>query len=197
MLNQLSFDAGEADGYMGPLTAKAIRRFQKTHGLKPDGQMSEDVMRTLYRAAGKGVPTNGRVYVRQDFKPLFTAPVKIHGGDEPLGSHLLTAMQFTAAGTRTRWRAVTLTRGSDINRLSRLRLSSIDAWEIPIAIDFAGTFAGRGSSAHEALSRIEIPDDIRQRINELLTPGSSVAITNDGISQETTPDGTDFIVLMQ
>jgi len=31
----------------------------------------------------------------------------------------------------------------------------------------------------------------------MLTPGSSLAITNDGISRETTPKGTDFVVLMQ
>ncbi len=31
----------------------------------------------------------------------------------------------------------------------------------------------------------------------MLTPGSSLAITNDGISQETTPKGTNFVVLMQ
>ncbi len=53
------------------------------------------------------------------------------------------------------------------------------------------------SSAQEALSRIVIPGDVRERISAMLNPGSSLAITNDGISRETTPKGTDFIVLMQ
>ena len=51
------------------------------------------------------------------------------------------------------------------------------------------------STAREALDRIEIPDSIRQRISELLTPGSSLAISDDGLSIETFPKGTDFVVL--
>jgi hypothetical protein len=50
------------------------------------------------------------------------------------------------------------------------------------------------SDANTALDRIEIPQDAIQQISELLTPGSSLMISDYGISSETGPY-TDFIVL--
>jgi hypothetical protein len=49
-------------------------------------------------------------------------------------------------------------------------------------------------NANAALNRIEIPQDVTARIAELLTPGSSLIISDYGISGETGQD-TDFIVL--
>ena len=48
--------------------------------------------------------------------------------------------------------------------------------------------------ANAALDRIEIPQDANQQISELLMPGSSLIISDYGISSETGPY-TDFIVL--
>jgi len=49
-------------------------------------------------------------------------------------------------------------------------------------------------NANAAFNRIEIPQDAAERIAELLTPGSSLIISDYGISGETGTD-TDFIVL--
>lgn len=51
-----------------------------------------------------------------------------------------------------------------------------------------------GASARGALNRIEIPDALRRKIEDMLTPGSSVIISDHGIGRET-GRGTDFIVL--
>jgi len=48
--------------------------------------------------------------------------------------------------------------------------------------------------AAAALSRIEIPQNAVERITQLLTPGSSLIISDHGISDETGAQ-TDFIVL--
>ena len=48
--------------------------------------------------------------------------------------------------------------------------------------------------ANTVLERIEIRQDAVDRISELLTPGSSLIISDYGISHETGRD-TDFIVL--
>jgi hypothetical protein len=48
--------------------------------------------------------------------------------------------------------------------------------------------------ADAALDRVEIPQETVERISELLTPGSSLVISDYGISSETGKD-TDFIVL--
>jgi hypothetical protein len=48
--------------------------------------------------------------------------------------------------------------------------------------------------ANAALDRIEIPRDTVERISELLTPASSLIISDNGFSHETGKD-TDFIVV--
>jgi hypothetical protein len=50
------------------------------------------------------------------------------------------------------------------------------------------------NKANAALDRIEIPQDVVDRISELLTPASSVIISDYGISLETGKN-TDFIVV--
>ena len=50
-----------------------------------------------------------------------------------------------------------------------------------------------GTSA--ALDRIEIPQDVAERISQLLTPGSSLILSDYELSTETGND-TDFIVVM-
>ncbi len=192
VLNRLGFDAGEPDGYMGPQTAGAITGFQKSTGLRPTGLMSDTLLAALHAAAGLGEPSNGRLYVRQDFKPLFDAPVTIAGDDKPLGSHHFTVLHFDKRNGDANWLATTLTRGT---YAGRIRVSS--AGELPIGDNASFAPYVPSSSAEEALGRIDIPQATRDRINRILTPGSSLAITNDGISKETTPEGTDFIVLMQ
>jgi hypothetical protein len=49
--------------------------------------------------------------------------------------------------------------------------------------------------ARAALDRIEIPQDIIDRISEIISPGSSLIISDEGVSTETGED-TDFVILM-
>lgn len=194
MLNELQFGAGDVDGWMGPDTSKAIRRFEKTYGLEPSGTMSQALIEKLYEVLGKGKPLNGHLYVRQNFKPVFDIPVLIKDGDKPLGSHVFTAMHFEPDDGETRWLGITLTKGSGGNKTygRQARHKKKDLDEVVLT-----ERPPEPSSAEEALSRMQLPDEVRTRISKMLTPGSSLAITNDGISRETTPKGTDFIVLMQ
>ena len=50
-------------------------------------------------------------------------------------------------------------------------------------------------NANTALDRIEIPQDVVERVSELLSPSSSLTISDYGLSRETGND-TDFIVVM-
>lgn len=196
MLNELSFGAGDVDGWMGPDTAQAIRRFQATYGLEKNGLMSPELVAKLYEVLDRGEPLNGHLYVRQNFKPVFDVPVLIKDGDKPLGSHMFTAMHFEPGDEKTRWLSVTLTKGSGKNaaygRIAKKKKKKDETDDVVLT-----EAPPEASSAQEALSRIVIPGDVRERISKMLNPGSSLAITNDGISRETTPKGTDFIVLMQ
>ena len=49
-LKQLGFDAGKADGWFGKKTAKAVRAFQKSKGLKVDGDPGPNTLKAMLNA---------------------------------------------------------------------------------------------------------------------------------------------------
>ena len=49
-LNQLGFDAGDADGILGPATRKGVRGFQETVGLIADGYPSKETVEAVMNA---------------------------------------------------------------------------------------------------------------------------------------------------
>lgn len=52
----------------------------------------------------------------------------------------------------------------------------------------------QGDDSAEALDRLEIPNDLRQKISERLTPGSSVIVGDTAINTAGLPKGADFLV---
>jgi peptidoglycan hydrolase-like protein with peptidoglycan-binding domain len=52
----------------------------------------------------------------------------------------------------------------------------------------------QGDAAGGALDRLEIPNGLRQKISERLTPGSSLIIGDTAINSATLPKGADFLV---
>jgi L,D-transpeptidase catalytic domain len=128
-----------------------------------------------------------KLFVRQGFSPLFDVPVKIENPEEPLGTHVFTAMQFQNEGTAIRWNVVTIPdefpRRSERATKARAAPAKQIAPSVPLP-----------DKANAALDRIEIPQDTVEKISELLTPASSLIISDDGFSHETGND-TDFIVL--
>ncbi|HXQ84611.1 MAG TPA: L,D-transpeptidase, partial [Xanthobacteraceae bacterium] len=46
----------------------------------------------------------------------------------------------------------------------------------------------------QALARIDIPQDVVDHISEMMVPGSSLVVSDQGLGDET-GDGTDFIVV--
>jgi hypothetical protein len=118
-----------------------------------------------------------RLFVRRGFTPLFDVPITIRNLAEPLGTHVFSVMESQNEGTATRWTVVSVPEKSSLILPPRSHRE-------PLMPD----------KANAALERIEIPQDIVDRITQLLTPGSSLIISDHGISRETGKD-TDFIVL--
>jgi hypothetical protein len=133
----------------------------------------------------------GKVFVRKGFEPVFNVPVKIANPDQPLGNHVFTAVELINDGAAMRWLAVTVPserrvvdRSHNNSRNNKGRRNT--------TVDVVQTAAS--PSASEALDRIEIPQETLTRISELLTPGASLTISDQGLGPET-GSGTDFIVL--
>jgi L,D-transpeptidase catalytic domain len=128
----------------------------------------------------------GRIFVRQGFVPLFDMPVVIDDPEQPLGTHVFTAMEVTDNGTR--WNLMTVpTEPAGLVEQRDSRRKSREPSRPAIQLKSP-------SSAAEALDRIQMPKDAVDRISELLIPGSSLVIADEGLGRET-GRYTEFIVL--
>jgi len=127
-----------------------------------------------------------KLFVRQGFTPLFDVPVKIENPEEPLGTHVFTAMEYQNEGTAIRWSVVSIP-----EELPRMSEPATKGREAPARQTAPGPLPDK---ANAALNRIEMSQDTVEKISELLTPASSLIVSDNGISQETGKD-TDFIVV--
>ncbi|WP_234682609.1 L,D-transpeptidase family protein [Bradyrhizobium monzae] len=136
---------------------------------------------------------DSKLYVRQNFAPLFDVPVTIAASDRPLGTHVFTAEVDKTDSNALHWSVVSLpvavraaAREDDGHVTRRQRGAAV----IPVAAKPVIT----PDSPAEALDRIMIPADAMAKINEMLTTGGSVIVSDQGINQGETGEGTDFIV---
>jgi hypothetical protein len=128
----------------------------------------------------------GKLFVRQGFTPLFDVPVSIQTPEESLGTHVFTAVEFQNESETFRWTVVSIPEKSPRAPYRQRVLGK------PIAETI--TPASSPGKANAALDRIEIPQDVVERISALMTPGSSLILSDYAISEETGKD-TDFIVV--
>jgi hypothetical protein len=120
---------------------------------------------------------------------VFDVPVTIRDPELPLGTHVLTAMELKDDGAAYRWAAVSIPsdypRGTAAEQPSRNRRDKAVKVSLP---------APALPTAADALGRIEMPKEASDRISEILSPGFSLIISDNGISDETGSD-TDFVIL--
>jgi peptidoglycan hydrolase-like protein with peptidoglycan-binding domain len=151
------------DGTIGKITVRAIKAFQNANGMPETGVFNDALVKKVYEVAGKDEPPAGHLFVRQEFDDVFDAPVDFRNPEEPLGTHVYTALNFAPGDRKIRWTV--------------------------IDVDDNG---GDGSGA---LDRLEMPSDIRQKISERLTPGSTFIVADTSINSAGLPKGGDFVVL--
>ena len=182
MLSRLGFEAGAADGYTGEMTISAINGFKRWKGLKTTGPLLTDAFVTaLYASAGEDHPLSGQIMVRQDFKPLFEAAIDIKDPEVALGTHFFEAVSVDRAAGNAEWNGVTLE--NHLPAAARKRLG-ISVTEPPGGFD----------QLSAVLGRLEIPAEIRSRIEQELSSGSSITVS-DISHQLETGTGTDFITV--
>jgi hypothetical protein len=136
---------------------------------------------------------DNKLYVRQNFAPLFDVPVTIAASDRPLGTHVFTAEFDKNDPNALHWTVVTVPptaraamRDSDEPRHSRRKGKSAPAVEAkPAPVP---------DTPAEALDRITIPPDVMARIMAAMNNGGSIVVSDQGINQGETGEYTDFIV---
>jgi hypothetical protein len=139
---------------------------------------------------------DSKLYVRQNFQPLFEVPVTIAPSDRPIGTHVFTAEVDKTDTNVLKWSVVTVPpsaraamRGSDEPRSSRRKgkgksvPAPVEARPQPLP-----------DSPTEALNRVTIPPEVMTRLSEVMTTGASIVVSDQGIAQGETGEYTDFIV---
>jgi hypothetical protein len=107
----------------------------------------------------------GKLFVRKGFQPVLETKVTIASPDQPLGTHVFTALATDEAAGSARWQVVSVP--------SSAKAAKLDA--------------------AAALDRIGIPEETRAQISALMSPGASLIVSDNGLGTET-GKGTDFIV---
>jgi lipoprotein-anchoring transpeptidase ErfK/SrfK len=137
---------------------------------------------------------DSRLYVRQNFAPLFDVPVTIAPSDRPLGTHVFTVAVDKDDLNILHWSVVSLPtparyaeRRDEDERVSRQR-------KVAGAVEMK---APAPDNPAEALDRLTIPADAKARIAEVLSTGSSIIVSDQGIAGGETGEGTDFIVSLR
>ena len=125
-----------------------------------------------------------RLYVRQAFKPVLEVPVTIQDPGRPVGTHVFTATGSIDGTSDLRWTVVSLKGGHGDARVASAR-GAPDVEPAP----------ADASGAKAALDRIAIPADVADRIAGMISPRSSVIVSDEALSPET-GKGTEFVVVM-
>jgi lipoprotein-anchoring transpeptidase ErfK/SrfK len=139
---------------------------------------------------------DSKLYVRQNFAPLFDVPVTIAPSDRPLGTHVFTAQVDKDDANVLHWSVVSLPvparhaerRDEDERALRRRKIAGATVEPKPLPVP---------DSPAEALDRLSIPADAMARITEALSTGGSIIVSDQGIGAGETGEGTDFIVSLR
>src|SRR5262249_55111482 len=153
-------------------------------------QAAQEAVRALEPASMFISRKTQRLYVRRAFQPIWESPVTILDADRPMGTHVFTAMERTDGDPGMRWSAVTLDDG-------RPRAAALEP---------QGRARGGGgqiveqtltdpNSAKIALDRIVIPKDALDRIAGMVSPRSSLIVSDEELSAENGKD-TEFVVVL-
>ena len=110
------------DGTFGKATAAAIKEFQRANGLPENGALKDELVSKIYEAAGRPMPPEGHLFVRQGFSRVFDVPIAFRKPDEPLGTHFYTALPFAPGASKARWVAFSWEGGDAAKALDRLEI---------------------------------------------------------------------------
>jgi L,D-transpeptidase catalytic domain len=143
-----------------------------------------------------------KIFVRQDFEPIFQEAITIDHPEQPMGTHVFTAMEYLADNSAFRWNVISMPAES-AKPAKALRIEadedSYDRYGRRIRRKHAGVDQASGDlpspqTPQQVLARIDLPQDAIDFISQRIVPGSSLIVSDHGLGEET-GEGTDFIVV--
>jgi lipoprotein-anchoring transpeptidase ErfK/SrfK len=134
---------------------------------------------------------DSRLYVRQNFAPLFDVPITIASGERPLGMHVFTAQVDKGDSNLLHWSVVSVPTTRTVRGEDRRVAAHGKHKAAPPAVEIKQAAV---DSPAEALDRITVPPEAMARIAEALTTGGSIIVADQSIKQGETGEYTDFIL---
>jgi hypothetical protein len=146
-----------------------------------------------------------KIFVRQDFEPVFEEAITIAQPDQPMGTHVFTAMEFLPDNTTFRWNVVSMPAES-AKPPKQLRVAAeeeyytrYDRYGRPVRHKRPNESQPAAEqpapqTPQQVLARIDLPQDAVDFISQRMVPGSSLIVSDHGLGDET-GEGTDFIVV--
>ena len=130
-----------------------------------------------------------RLYVRKGNHPIFEGPVTIRDPQKAIGTFVFTALDHLGTSGEMRWNVVAMypdpakidPARAEQPRRGRARNASAAPTDT--------------AAASAALDRIVLTQEALDIISEVVLPGSSLIVSDEGPSRETGKD-TDFVVVM-
>ena len=144
-----------------------------------------------------------KIFVRQDFEPVFEEAITIAQPDQPMGTHVFTAMEFLPDNATFRWNVVSMPAESakppKQSRVVAEEEDRYDRYGRPIrhkrlSENQPAAEQPAPQTPQEVLARIDLPQDAVDFISQRMVPGSSLIVSDHGLGEET-GEGTDFIVV--
>jgi lipoprotein-anchoring transpeptidase ErfK/SrfK len=135
---------------------------------------------------------DNRVYIRQGLAPVLNAPAIIRDPETPLGTHVYIATSQRDAVSLA-WTVVSLPASLAGNEEPATRRGREMRDQKPRRTERAPA----PSNAAQALERIELPPEVKERISELLWTGGSLIVSDQPLSSETSDIGTDLVVTLR
>jgi lipoprotein-anchoring transpeptidase ErfK/SrfK len=131
-----------------------------------------------------------KVYVRQGYEPIIEAPVTIERPDDLLGTHVFTALAVDPQKADVSWSVASIATNVPVAKVSG---SKAERMKAAAEAERAAAVLRKSQTPDAALRRIKMPDTVRLQIEDVMKPGSSLIISDNGLSNET-GKFTDFIV---
>lgn len=130
-----------------------------------------------------------KLYIRQGREQVLEVPVTIRDPEQPIGTHIFTALAYSDDGNDVQWNVVSVesanSDNSDSSYTTKKHKKARSAE--PVATDVAAATA--------ALDRITMPQEAVDRLSQYVWPGSSLIISDEPASKET-GKATEFVVLL-
>lgn len=193
----------EADTQLQAAKAQAQAKTDAANAAEDEAKAAEDASDAAQEAATEAkrrtLPVSvfvsrktQRYYVRQGYIPVSEGPITIQDPDKPLGTYVFTA--FGNANERVRWGLISMYADGNSKVAAEPVAARSPARKGESRRSIEATQADT-VGAKAALDRIGIPQEAIQRISDVVLPGSSLIVSDEGLSIETGKD-TDFVVVM-